>query len=81
MRPPVAAAQQAIYGSSPSGPPEAACCAARLNGYRQCRRPLNLPPKLNRLKPPSQDLSFVLQWYTTPEHHALDGQSALEHCV
>ena len=38
-------------------------------------------PKLNRLKPSTQDLSFVLQWYTTPEHHALHGQSALEHCV
>ena len=28
MRPPVAAAQQAIYGSSPSQPPEGACCAS-----------------------------------------------------
>ena len=34
VRPPVAAAQQAIYGSSPSGPSEGACCAARFKSLR-----------------------------------------------
>ena len=33
---PVAAAQQAIYGSSPRRPPEGACCAARFRGCARC---------------------------------------------
>ena len=39
---PIAAAQQAIYGSSPSGPPEGACLRCPIYRLRQCGQRLQI---------------------------------------